>query len=153
MKRKGAVLEDDESQETIISKSVIEEPSTGAVTSEICSVEDRCRVCTFKELQVIPECQSTGLRLIKRCQVKEQDIIVEDKYINEGCNMYNGTNNEYHTNFEKLSNLGEPGTESLSVASFMLIMFIFAFIMTFVLNKRKERILNEIYSKISIVDR
>ena len=49
----------------------------------ICGVQDPCRVCTFKELQMIPECQSTGFRLIKRCQLKEQDRIVEDKYLNE----------------------------------------------------------------------
>jgi hypothetical protein len=110
-------------------------------------------VCSFKELQVVPECQATGLRLIKRCQVKEQERIVEDKYINEGCHLFDGTSNDFRTNFDKLGNFGEPGTEPLSVSSFMVVMFIFAFVLTYVLNKRKERILNEIYSKISIVDR
>jgi hypothetical protein len=67
--------------------------------------------------------------------------------------MYNGTINDFQTNFEKLGNFGEPGTEPMSVSSFMVVMFFFAFLLTYFLNKRKERILNEIYSKISIVDR
>ena len=33
-----------------------------------CELLDRCKPCNFKELQKWPECQETGLRLIKQCQ-------------------------------------------------------------------------------------
>lgn len=84
-------------EETIISKEVIdgEGIKKGTVASEVCGVHDACRVCSFKELQVIPECQGTGLRLIKRCVLKEQDRVVEDKYLNEQCTIYNGTHAQY----------------------------------------------------------
>jgi hypothetical protein len=47
----------------------------------------------------------------------------------------------------------EPGTQPTSMLSFMLVMGFFALIFTYVLNRRKQSILREIYSKISIVER
>ncbi len=41
----------------------------------------------------------------------------------------------------------------MSMVTFMLVMAVCAVIVTVMLNKRKEKILREIYSKISIVDR
>lgn len=104
----------------------------------------------------MPECQDTGYRLIKRCVKRDQDSgsIIEDKYANEGCELFQGTKDEF-TN-DRLASTGqfaEPGSEPLSVTRFMLIMAIFGIGITIMLNKRKDRILNEIYSKISIVNR
>jgi hypothetical protein len=47
----------------------------------------------------------------------------------------------------------EPGTQQTSMYSFMLVMGFFALIFTYILNRRKQSILREIYSKISIIER
>ena len=63
----------------------------------LCSIVDKCRACTFKELQIMPECRQTGFRLIKRCVERETNSnkVVEDNYLNEGCQLFNGTLDEF----------------------------------------------------------
>jgi hypothetical protein len=42
---------------------------------------------------MMPECQETGFRLIKRCTEFEaaSQSLISDSYINEACQIYNGT--------------------------------------------------------------
>ncbi|CDW78549.1 UNKNOWN [Stylonychia lemnae] len=121
-----------------------------------CSIFDKCRTCSFKELQLMPECQDTGYRLIKRCIKRDQQTgeIQEDKYVNEGCELYSGSIQEYNSDQEASGGqYAEPGSEAYSVFKFMFLMIAFGVGVTTYLNRRKDRILHEIYSKISIVNR
>ena len=122
----------------------------------LCSIVDKCRTCTFKEMQMMPECTETGFRLIKRCVEREStsNVVLEDKYINEGCTIFNGTLEEFNSDPKhQIGHFAEPGTAPTSMLNFMILMGFLALFFILFLNKRKERILNEIYSKISIVDR
>lgn len=68
--------------------------------------------------------------------------------------MFNGTMEEYVSDpINQIGNMAEPGTGNVSMVQFMLVMGLLGVMMTWVLNRRKEGILKEIYSKISIVDR
>ena len=49
--------------------------------------------------------------------------------------------------------LAEPGSEPHSLFRFMYIMLFFLLVVTGILNKRKERIISEIYSNINIVNK
>ena len=71
----------------------MEEDISESTTKQTCVVHDKCRVCSFKELQMMPECQETGFRLIKRCTELEatRQSLISDSYLNEACPMYNGT--------------------------------------------------------------
>lgn len=123
---------------------------------EKCTILDKCRACSFKEMQQIPECQVTGFRLIKRCikSQKEGYSIVEDTYVNEACSEFTGSLADYNKDPNLLNGkFAEPGSGNASMFTFLIIMGICAIGIITVLNKRKERILSEIYSKISIVNR
>ena len=80
--------------------------------------------------------------------------MVEDKYVNEGCTIFNGTLEAFNSDPTlQIGHFAEPGTEAASFLTYFLVMGTLALIFVLVLSRRKSRILNETYSKISIVDR
>ena len=104
----------------------------------------------------MPECQESGFRLIKRCIEREttSNRIVEDRYVNEGCSLFQGTLEEFKSDPKhQIGQFAEPGTEPTSVFGLLVVMSLLAMIVLWTLNKRKNKILSEIYSKLSIVDR
>lgn len=77
-----------------------------------------------------------------------------DNYINEACKEFNGSADDYNKDPSLLNGrFAEPGSGNLSMFSFFIIMGVFGVGIVVFLNQRKERILTEIYSKISIVNR
>ena len=79
---------------------------------------------------------------------------MEDRYLNEACQEFNGSAGDYNKDPQLLNGkYAEPGSGNVSMFSFFVVMGIFGVGVVVALNKRKERILNEIYSKISIVNR
>ena len=104
---------------------------------------------------MMPEFQQTGFRQIKRCTEFEaaSQSLISDSYLNEACQMYNGTIAQFTGDETLQGAFAEPGTQPTSMFSFMLVMGFFALIFTYILNRGKQSILREIYSKISIVER
>ena len=55
----------------------------------MCRIIDACRVCSFKEMQQIAECQKTGFRLIMKCiekyqtQISNEDERIENRECEE----------------------------------------------------------------------
>ena len=65
-----------------------------------------------------------------------------------------GSYDEYQAEESELNGIyAEPGSKPFSIFSLMCICGVLGSGVTYFLNRRKERILNEIYSKISIVNR
>ena len=88
----------------------------------------------------MPECQETGFRLIKRCVERESTSskILEDKYVNEGCFVFNGTLTEFNSDPKhQIGLFAEPGTEPTSLVHFMMMMGLFSFLFIWLLHKRK----------------
>jgi hypothetical protein len=124
-----------------------------------CELIDACKPCSFKELQKWPECQETGYRLIKKCREqsfgsvneKEEDAgstIVCQLRTQELEDEMKSVYGEGVTIPEGLLADGTGG--SISLFSFTLIIGLVWTCMMHTLNKRKEQILNETYSKLSI---
>eukprot|EP00347_Sterkiella_histriomuscorum_P018421 403345573 len=152
-------IDSEETQDPSENNADIKSSHATNFKTSVCSIFDRCRVCSFKELQQMPECQETGYRLIKRCIKRDQSSakIIEDRYENQSCELFTGSAQEYQKEQQSSSSsagqYAEPGTNPYGMGRFMIVMGLFAIIVTAYLNNRKDRILNEIYSKISIVSR
>ena len=115
-----------------------------------CKIFDNCRACTFKELQVIEACQQTGFRLIKQCKTtpkegSKTDIIAET-YEDISCQ-------EAATELTPLRNgeLAPYKSGPFSLYWFFVIMSLLAYGMHNMLMQRRAKIINQVYSKLSIV--
>ena len=114
-----------------------------------CTLFDACRVCSFKELQGIPECQETGFRMILKCLTTladDKSDIREETYHDVSCQ-------EAPTEFSSLEDgvYAKYGSGPNSVYWFCFITSVLAYIMFKILDRRREGILKEVYSKVSII--
>ena len=114
-----------------------------------CTLLDACRVCSFKELQSIPECQETGFRMILKCQttlVEDKSDIREETYHDVSCQ-------EAATEFSPLNDgvYAKYGSGPSSIYWLFVITATLAYIMYKLLDRRREGILKEVYSKVSII--
>ena len=114
-----------------------------------CDIFDPCRACTFRELQEIDVCQQTGFRLIMHCKttpIDNRDLILTESYQDKACQ-------EAVTEMTPLKE-GEFAvyrSGPLSLYWFFVIMVGLTYIVVQILIKRRNNILNQVYSKLSIV--
>lgn len=52
---------------------------------KICETKEECRDCYFEELKHQPECQNTGQKLLKLCNLYDGLTSVDDYYVFESC--------------------------------------------------------------------
>jgi hypothetical protein len=50
-----------------------------------CMIKEHCKECTFEELKNLPECQSTGAKLLKQCAYFDENKNLENYLYNEPC--------------------------------------------------------------------
>jgi|LauGreDrversion4_2_1035121.scaffolds.fasta_scaffold306187_1 hypothetical protein len=94
--------------------------------------------------------------MIEQCKEFDETTgaLISDTFVNRACQRFNGTISDWNALDKALQDAaGMPGTEPTSLFTFMLVMAFFSALIINFLNKRKESILREIYSKISIVER
>ena len=94
-------------------------------------------------------CQETGFRLILKCTTrlkKDRDVVLEEKYLDLSCA-------EAADELENISN-GEKApfrSGPASVFVFALVSGVIGYLTYSFLKKRQDDILNEVYSKLTIV--
>ena len=114
-----------------------------------CSVFDHCRACTFRELQEIDVCQTTGFRLIMHCKttaVDNREDVLSESYQDKACE-------EAATEMTPLRD-GEFApyrSGPLNLYWFFVIMSGLTYGVLRILMQRRSNILNQVYSKLSIV--
>ena len=54
---------------------------------KICETKEECRDCFFEELKHYSECQQTGQKILKVCNLYDGSIKVDDFYLSEPCNQ------------------------------------------------------------------
>ena len=115
-------------------------------TTEKCEVEDACRLCSFKELQMIDACQESGYRLINKCVVAASSgEIIETTFIDRSCQA--GTDMELIQSGE----IAIHSQSATSVSMIFFVMFLLSLISYKVLDVRRSHILSEVYGKITIL--
>ena len=118
-------------------------------TKKKCSVFDHCRACTFRELQEIDICQKTGFRLIMYCKTTAADNrvdVLSESYEDKACE-------EAPTEMTPLreGELAPYRSGPLSLYWFFIIMSGLTYAVVRILMQRRSNILNQVYSKLSIV--
>ena len=110
---------------------------------------DPCKVCSFKTLQSVEECQETGYRMILRCQTtlaSDKTDIREETFMDVSCT-------EAATEFSSLEDglYAKYNSGPTSVYWFFISMASMAYIVYKLLDARRQAIINEVYAKTTII--
>jgi hypothetical protein len=118
------------------------------VEEDRCTVMDSCKWCSFRELQKVDVCQETGLRVILECTnsgAGDAENYVVNKACSEAVILADGSIDVQD------GMTAIPGEQPQSLLSFFVVMLLCAVISLKVMERRKEEILEEVFSKLSII--